>query len=180
MEELQTIVAKVEGTQNNQPLTYVYGEPNEPMPPTPADLIGGRQQRHDGENRPPNNRDIEEEWKSRCEMVRAWWKRWHHEYIKEIGATVKAQARNVKPLSVDGVVLIEDRCPRTFWKMCQTEKTYSGRDRRTVSCLLRKSSKDVLKICKHLTSGGLLQIARQSAQVGRQDSVKYHHQDCRR
>lgn len=144
VEELRTVVAEVEGALNNRPLTYVYGEPNEPMPLTPADIIGGRQQLHDGQAR-PHNGDVEEEWRSRCRLVRAWWKRWHREYIKEIGATVKAKTRHAEPLSKGDVVLIEDRGPRTFWKMCRVEKSYPGRDGITRACLLRTSNNELLR-----------------------------------
>lgn len=144
VEELRTIVAEVEGALNNRPLTYVYGEPNEPMPITPADIIGGRQQLQDRQTRPYNG-DIEEAWRSRCQLVKAWWKRWHHEYLTEIGATVKAKTRQAKPLSQGDVVLIEDRGPRTFWKMGRIEKSYPGRDGVTRACLLRTGNKEFLR-----------------------------------
>lgn len=144
VEELRTIVAEVEGALNNRPLTYVYGEPNEPMPLTPADIIGGRRQLQDVQTR-LYNFDVEDVWRSRCKLVRAWWKRWHREYIKEIGATVKAKTRQAKPLSQGDMVLIEDKGPRTFWKMCRIEKLYPGRDGITRACLLRTGNKELLR-----------------------------------
>uniref|UniRef100_A0A6G5ABA8 Putative tick transposon n=1 Tax=Rhipicephalus microplus TaxID=6941 RepID=A0A6G5ABA8_RHIMP len=144
VEELRTILAEVEGTLNNRPLTYVYGEPDEPMPLTPADIIGGRRQLQDGQTRLYNG-DIEDAWRRRCKLVRAWWKRWHQEYIKEIGATVKAKTRQAKPLSQSDIVLVEDKAPRTFWKMCRIEKLYPGRDGITRACLLRTGKKELLR-----------------------------------
>ncbi|KAL1477088.1 hypothetical protein MTO96_036033 [Rhipicephalus appendiculatus] len=144
VEELRTIVPEVEGALNNRPLTYVYGEPNEPMPITPADIIGGRRQLQDLQTRLYIG-EVEDAWRSRCKLWRAWWKRWHREYIKEIGATVKAKTRQARPLSQGDMVLIEDKGPRTFWKMCRVEKIYPGRDGITRACLLRTGNKELLR-----------------------------------
>lgn len=144
LEELRTVVAEVEGALNNRPLTYVYGEPDEPLPLTPAGIIGGKIQLQDT----PGNQhssDIEDAWRSRCRITQEWWARWRDEYLKELGATVRARAASSKQLSEGDVVLIEDKGPRTFWRMCRIERTYTGRDGRIRSCLLPSSGKELLQ-----------------------------------
>lgn len=142
-EELRTVVTEVEGALNNRPLTYVYGEPGEPMPITPADIVGGRQQLNDSQRLILG--DIEEAWRSRCRIVRAWWTRWHREYLKEIGATVRTQATPSKALKEGDVVLLGGPGPRTFWEMCRIEKKCTGRDGVTRACLLRRSNKELIR-----------------------------------
>lgn len=142
--ELQTVLTEVEGALNNRPLTYVYGEPDEPLPLTPADIIGGKLQLHDFIGKQQGS-DIEDAWRSRCRVTQEWWARWRREYLKELGATVQAKAASNKQLSEGDVVIIEDKGPRTFWKMCRIEKTYPGSDGTIRSCLLRSSGKELLR-----------------------------------
>lgn len=40
---LRTIAVEAEGVINNRQLTYVYDDPNEQPPITPADVLGGTQ-----------------------------------------------------------------------------------------------------------------------------------------
>lgn len=143
VEELRTVITEVEGVLNNRPLTYVYGEPGEPMPITPADIIGGRQQLNDSQRLIIGN--IEEAWRSRCRIVRTWWARWHRKYLKEIGATARTKATASKALEEGDVVLLGGTGPRTFWEMCRIEKTYTGRDGVTRACLLQRSNKELIR-----------------------------------
>lgn len=144
LEELRTIVTEVEGALNNRPLTYVHAEPNEPLPITPADVIGGRMKLHEG-GKWTESTDIQTTWKSRCRTIRSWWIRWHREYLREIAATVRTKTARNRGLSVGDVVLLEGRGPRTFWQMCRIEKVYPGRDGVIMACQLRNSSNELLR-----------------------------------
>ncbi|KAH9378778.1 hypothetical protein HPB48_011182 [Haemaphysalis longicornis] len=53
-EQLRTIVVEAEGVLNNTALTYVYDDPNVPLPITPAEEIGARET----SSRPHSRRNI--------------------------------------------------------------------------------------------------------------------------
>ncbi|KAH9379108.1 hypothetical protein HPB48_011910 [Haemaphysalis longicornis] len=70
-EQIRTIVVEAERVLNNRSLTYVYDDPNEPLPITPADVIGGRHRLHQDPTAAETG--LRGLWKnSRKEQQRGW------------------------------------------------------------------------------------------------------------
>ncbi|GBM92974.1 hypothetical protein AVEN_67945-1, partial [Araneus ventricosus] len=136
-EELQTILAEIEAIINSRPLTYVYNEPNEPFPLTPANFLTGRRL-----TALPNwsgKRNIEL-FKGKKELIKRYlyrekilnnfWKRWKREYLLQLkGANLNKNVNVKTEFNVNDIVLIgEEKVPRQLWKLGKVIDVHKGRD----------------------------------------------------
>ncbi|GBN78670.1 hypothetical protein AVEN_260252-1, partial [Araneus ventricosus] len=136
-EELQTILAEIEAIINSRPLTYVYNEPNEPFPLTPANFLTGRRL-----TALPNwsgKRNIElfkgkkeliKRYLYREKILKNFWKRWKREYLLQLkGANLNKNVNVKTEFNVNDIVLIgEEKVPRQLWKLGKVIDVHKGRD----------------------------------------------------
>lgn len=141
-EQLRTIVVEAEGVLNNRPLTYVYDDPNEPLPITPADVIGGRQRLH--QEPTATETCLGGLWKNSREGTAAWWERWQREYLAELrSASLKSSANTT--IKEGDIVLLGDKTHRAYWKLCNVEKIFPGRDGLVRACLLKTPDRQLIR-----------------------------------
>ncbi|GBM09627.1 hypothetical protein AVEN_223462-1, partial [Araneus ventricosus] len=148
-EELQTILAEIEAIINSRPLTYVYNEPNEPFPLTPANFLTGRRL-----TALPNwsgKRNIEL-FKGKKELIKRYlyrekilnnfWKRWKREYLLQLkGANLNKNVNVKTEFNVNDIVLIgEEKVPRQLWKLGKVIDVHKGRDSKVRSATIKTST----------------------------------------
>uniref|UniRef100_L7LX93 Putative tick transposon n=1 Tax=Rhipicephalus pulchellus TaxID=72859 RepID=L7LX93_RHIPC len=143
-EELRTVVVEAEGVINNRPLTYVYDDPNEPHPITPADIIAGRQVINNQEDSRFGDLSLLNYWSQRKEAMITWWSRWKKEYLKELKCASRKTAGHTNVHEGD-ILLLGESNKRTQWKLCKVEKIFPGKDGLVRTCLLRTSEGKLLK-----------------------------------
>ncbi|GFR24024.1 integrase catalytic domain-containing protein [Trichonephila clavata] len=101
LNELETVFIEIEAMINSRPITYIYDDPSEPSPLTPAHFLIG-------------SMNICPPTKVTCQF------------------------------KVDDVVLIhDDRFPRNLWSMGKIIESYTGRDGKIYSCLVK--TKNVIR-----------------------------------
>lgn len=146
IDEMHTLVCEVEGIMNNRPLTYVYEEHDEPTPLTPSDLIGGKRKIGADINEGWDH-DLQQVWRLREEVTKLWWQRWNSEYMKEIRSALMkpAMRNNHEKLKKGDIVLLEERNPKAFWKICLVKDIFPGRDQLSRVCVLRTPDNKVLR-----------------------------------
>lgn len=143
-EELRTVVVEAEGVLNNRPLTYVYDDPNEPQPITPADVIGGRQAMNKQEENRLGEYSLLNYWSARKRAMITWWTRWKKEYLREL----KCASRKIEghtSIQQGDVLLLGEARKRTQWKLCKVEKIFPGKDGLVRTCLLRTPEGKLVK-----------------------------------
>ncbi|XP_077990938.1 uncharacterized protein LOC144445269 [Glandiceps talaboti] len=140
-DELRTLLAEVEAVINDRPLTYVYGDSNEPLPLTPSQLIVGRNittlpydEIDINELRDPNYMTqplLENRSHRLAKLLQHFHTRWIEEYLtalKERDFNVtKGSTKN--EIKVGDIVLVhDDQKKRTHWKLAVVQKLKPGND----------------------------------------------------
>lgn len=152
-EEMTSLLAEVEATINSQPLTFVYNEPDEPQPLTPAHfLIGSRLC-----SLPPkpiaasrasssSREELTRRWKYRQRLLRDFWTRWKREYLLELRSAHTCKNSHSTSLKEGDLVLIgEERTPRQIWMAGIIKELFPGRDGLVRSCAVRTSDGTILR-----------------------------------
>jgi len=129
--ELQTIVAEVEGTVNNRPLTYDYSEMGEDMI-TPSHLVYGY--RFDCiPDDIKDEKDIYKRLRYIANKRKHYWKRWQREYLLDLREHHKKINKKGSTLVKEGdvVIVFEESTPRGKWKLGHVKKLIVGKDNQT-------------------------------------------------
>lgn len=129
IEELTTLVARVEGILNSRPLTQISSDPNDLCPLTPGHFLIGQPLLALPEtnlgNVPLNRLD---RWQLVRQCYQSFWKRWTTEYL----STLQGRGKWFKPtpnLEVGDLVIVEaPNQPPTYWKMGRITAVHPGKD----------------------------------------------------
>ena len=142
-EELQTLLCEIEAMINDRPITYTYGDVNEPLPLTPSHLLHGRLitptpfelvERNDISDpsfKPVDTSTLKKRQKMLAFVLNSFWKRWLNEYLpslreRHIQTKPGTKTNSVK---VGEVVLIhDDNKKRLDWNLGVITKLLPGPD----------------------------------------------------
>ena len=137
---LQTIIVEVEGILNDQPITYIPSDVNDPEPLTPAHLLYGRRiisllhpMVEDDELVDPNHgqsdeSDLRRRAKMQAVILKQFWKRWKLEYLTSLREFHKTTGNNTQQVRIGDVVLVHDDVPRINWQLAVIEDVVRGSD----------------------------------------------------
>lgn len=153
-EEMTSLLAEAEATINSRPLTFVYNEPEEPQPLTPAHFLIGKRlcslppkPFHAASRTPSSSKEeLTRRWKYRQRLQNAFWTRWKREYLLELRSAHTTKNSHSTPLKQGDLVLIgEERTPRQIWKTGIVQELFPGRDGLVRSCAVRTSDRSILR-----------------------------------
>ena len=149
-EQLLTVIFEVEMIVNNRPLTHNSSDDIE-LCLTPNQLLFGRnldlQTNHkldlsyDLINATEHNKKINN-------ILNHFWDRWQKEYLVNLRETHRnLQKRNINSptVRVNDTVLIEDKTPRSQWKLARVLELIKGHDEKIRGALVRTSQGTELK-----------------------------------
>ncbi|GBN84617.1 hypothetical protein AVEN_189050-1 [Araneus ventricosus] len=145
-EELQTILAEIEAIINSRPLTYIYNEPDEPFPLTPANFLTGRRL-----TVLPNWSDSRksELFKGKRELIKRFLYRerilnnfWKREYLLQLkGANFNKNVNVKTEFNVNDIVLLgEEKVPRQLWRLGKIIDVHKGRDGKVRSATIKTAT----------------------------------------
>jgi len=144
---LQTVIAEVEATLNDRPLTYISDDNSDPEPLTPAHLLHGRRL-----VRLPHERSTIEELndpsyldadqlrrdaKKQSILLEHFTNRWKHEYLTSLREFYRPTGRGGEQVKIGDVVLVHDDCVRVNWKLAVVESLAEGNDGLVRSATIR-------------------------------------------
>ncbi|XP_070556642.1 uncharacterized protein [Ptychodera flava] len=165
--ELETLLAEVEASINDRPLTYVSSHVDDLTPLTPSQLVNGRNisglpyaPPSDPTEYTPNVRNLNRRCEHLSSLLRTFWKRWSTEYLtalreRHLHTTDGTKHNTVK---VGDVVLIHsDVDKRVNWHLARVTRLLPGEDGivRTVEIKTKmgKTNRPVTKLYPLETSG---------------------------
>ena len=131
-EQLETVLAEIEGVLNSRPLTYVYDEIDEP-PLTPSSLVFGKRlldQNPMSENSTASDaRLLSKRAKYLQRLLAHFRNRWRNEYLTGIREYQRLSSTNEnRMVNVGDIVHIHDKLPRVRWKIGKVDKLLPGKD----------------------------------------------------
>ena len=128
-EELETVVSNCEAFLNNRPLTTMSADPGDLVPLTPFHFLIGSQNlpekiATDLDDRPP----FRMRWSLIQHLSNSIWKRFFEEYVPTLQSRAKWFHADHGPKVGDVVVIVDERVPRSTWKLGLVKKLYRGLD----------------------------------------------------
>lgn len=153
-EEITSLLAEVEATINSRPLTFVYNEPEEPQPLTPAHFLIGRRLsalppkpfQTAGQTPSSTREELSRRWKYRHRLLQEFWTRWKREYLLELRSAHTVRTPRTTTIREGDLTLIEDdRMPRQIWKIGMVKELFIGRDGLVRSCSVRTPDGSILR-----------------------------------
>lgn len=153
LNELETVFIEIEAMINSRPITYVYDEPTEPSPLTPAHFLIGKRllslpvSRTTSEDLLVSSRNsLVKKFKHQQHVLNHFWRRWRKNYLLDLrSGTICPQNKQIIEFKKDDVVLIhDDRYPRNIWQLGKILQVFPGRDGKIRSCFI-KTPKGVIK-----------------------------------
>lgn len=128
-EVLHTMLAEVEFTVNNRPLTHVSVDPEDPEALTPNHflLMGPAMNPAPGTF---TDRDLltRGHWRTSQRLADMFWQRWLREYLPDLQNRREPHGRGPQLKIGDVVLLIDNTLPRNMWPLGRVTKTYPGKD----------------------------------------------------
>ena len=141
-EELLTVIVEVEGILNSRPLCYIYdNEIDEVL--TPSHLIFGRRILTSIESEAELDSRATEtiltrKMKNINNLISSFWNSWKREYLTGLREYQKCRTKVPdRQVKLGEIVLVEDKMPRSQWKMGVVDELYTGRDGHVRGCKLR-------------------------------------------
>ena len=146
-EELLTIIIEIEAVLNSRPLCYLYdNEVDEII--TPSHLLAGRRIMSpiddviDPCNVEMTPSGLSKRVKYISKLVLNFTSKWQHEYLTGLREYHRDHMIPRKEISLGEVVLIEDKLPRSKWKLAVVDELLQGRDGKIRGCKLRIISRN--------------------------------------
>lgn len=127
MEELTTLVTRIEGILNSRPLTPMSADPNDLSPLTPGHFLIGQPIMSEAKliDTPVNRLD---RWQLIRQGYQSFWKRWTTEYLSTLQGRHKWFHTNPN-LQIGDLVIVEAaNRPPTDWKMGRIIAVHPGDD----------------------------------------------------
>ncbi|XP_035226631.1 uncharacterized protein LOC118198964, partial [Stegodyphus dumicola] len=130
---------------NSRPITYVYNDPSEPSPLTPAHFLIGKRllslpvTRVCREDLIGSRHSLIKRYKHQQTLLNHFWNRWRKDYLLSLRSVNLCPPTKVSgQFNVNDVVLVhDDRLPRNLWTLGKIIETYPGRDGQVRSCLIK-------------------------------------------
>ncbi|GBN86693.1 NADH dehydrogenase [ubiquinone] iron-sulfur protein 2, mitochondrial, partial [Araneus ventricosus] len=124
---------------NSRPITYIYDDPSEPSPLTPAHFLIGKcllslpVTRVSREELIGSRNSLIKRHKHQQNLLNHFWYRWRKHYLLSLRSMNICPPTNVSgKFKVNDVVLVhDDRYPRYMWTMGKIIETHPGRDEYT-------------------------------------------------
>ncbi|XP_037930763.1 uncharacterized protein LOC119665609 [Teleopsis dalmanni] len=128
-EELTTALAEIEAVMNSRPLSATSTDPNDLEVLTPDHfLIGCPLRSLPGRAQLENDISNIQRWHRIMAAKAAFWKRWQHEYIKELQQRYRWKKPNDNVQIGDLVLIAEDNLPPMHWLTGRVVKVNSESD----------------------------------------------------
>ncbi|GBN02759.1 hypothetical protein AVEN_65561-1, partial [Araneus ventricosus] len=131
------------------PLTYVYNEPDEPFPLTPANFLTGRRltvlPNWSGSRKSElfkGKRELIKRFLYRERILNNFWKRWKREYLLQLkGANFNKNVNVKTEFNVNNIVLLgEEKVPRQLWRLGKIIDVHKGRDGKVRSATIKTAT----------------------------------------
>ncbi|GFQ76926.1 integrase catalytic domain-containing protein [Trichonephila clavata] len=130
---------------NSRPITYIYDDPSEPSPLTPAHFLIGKRllylpvTRVSREDLTGSRPSLLKRYRHQQNLLNQFWNRWRKHYFLSLRSmNICPPSKVTCQFKVDDVVLIhDDPFPRNLWSMGKIIETYTGRDGKIRSCLVK-------------------------------------------
>ena len=129
-DELNTVMASVEGLLNNRPLGYQSADASDPTPLTPNHFLQGMA----GEQMAPDPTGkagiagLRRRWRRVQEMVLHFWHRWQKEILPALHPRSKWRVAQRDLAKGDVVLVVEPDQPRGKWSLGRITEVYPGPD----------------------------------------------------
>eukprot|EP00794_Sanderia_malayensis_P015559 gene15559-biopygen13271 len=154
-DEMNTVLAEVEGILNSRPLTY-YNEELEGQVLTPSHLLVGRRVSPLSDS-VSQDIELDEEEVEDCNLskrflyltkkLRHFWNRWHKEYLTSLRETHRLRKNKPNEVKQGDLVLVqEDNAKRNTWKVGIIEDLVKGKDGEIRGAKVRKVSKGKVEV----------------------------------
>lgn len=142
LEELTTLLCRIEAVLNSRPLTPMSSSPLDLDYLTPGHFIIGQPLLAVPDLPiPEDNQRIVSRWKLLRQCHQAFWRRWSNEYLCSLQSRTK-WTKEAPNLQVGDMVVIKDNAgPPTSWRLGRIVNTFPGDD-------------GVVRVAKVLTSTG--------------------------
>ncbi|GFR06637.1 integrase catalytic domain-containing protein [Trichonephila clavata] len=142
LNELETVFVEIEAMINSRP---IYDDPSEPSPLTPAHFLIGKRllslpvTRVSREDLTGSRLSLLKRYRHQQNLLNQFWNRWRKHYLLSLRSmNICPPSKVTCQFKVDDVVLIhDDRFPRNLWSMGKIIETYTGRDGKIRSCLVK-------------------------------------------
>lgn len=150
-EELATFLTQVEAAINSRPICVMPSDGVDFAALTPGHFLVGQPLTAIPEpNLLEQNIPMARRWTSTQQMVQHFWRRWSHEYLHQLQQRQK-WAKPQRNIEVGDIVIIQDECLVTRWKMGRVVETHPGADGhvrvvsiKTASGIIKRS---IVKLC---------------------------------
>lgn len=127
LEELHTLLCRIECVINDRPITYVEDSPEvEPLCPSHF-LLGRRSQMNELVTPKDRPTGLEDSLASRKNLLTEFWCRWQLEYLPLLNSTFKG-SKNVKKIREGDVVLMFMEKGKHLWPLARVRKLHPGLD----------------------------------------------------
>ncbi|GBN79620.1 hypothetical protein AVEN_240820-1 [Araneus ventricosus] len=148
LSELETLFIEIEAMINSRPITYIYDDPSEPSPLTPAHFLIGKRllslpvTRVSREELIGSRNSLIKRHKHQQNLLNHFWYRRRKHYLLSLRSMNICPPTNVSgKFKVNDVVLVhDDRYPRNMWTMGKIIETHPGRDGKIRSCLIKTAN----------------------------------------
>lgn len=129
LDELQTLVVRIESVLNSRPLSPLSADPSELCPLTPGHFLIGRPlatlPEHNVENLPTNSL---KRWQRIQAMTQSFWRRWQREYLFTLQQRPKWHKPTVNLKLNDLVLVHEPNTPPMTWSLGRISALFPGQD----------------------------------------------------
>ncbi|KAL0271399.1 UNVERIFIED_CONTAM: hypothetical protein PYX00_008500 [Menopon gallinae] len=124
LEELYTLLCKIEACLNSRPLCPLTEDPDNLEALTPGHFLIGEPLNSLPESTKANSGRLIQRYRHQQKLIRDLWKRWNQEYLATLQAKTKWKIKS-DPLSVGDLVVLKDpNTPPQFWKLGRIIKTH--------------------------------------------------------
>ncbi|CAL1270780.1 unnamed protein product [Larinioides sclopetarius] len=149
---MSTVLTEIEAVLNLRPLSYVYGESDEPEPLTPMHFINFGQNQQTFPVTFAHIIESESEKSSLLKrkryqmlLLKQLWRRWKQQYLLDLRTAHSVKNPNSHAEFKVGDVLIEGNTKnKLLWKLGKIERVLPGRDNK-IRCYELKTSNGLLK-----------------------------------
>ena len=139
LDELNTIVAEIESTLNDRPITFLSADSDDEMPLTPSHLLHGRTLTNvpyplvDEDEISDPSFEIQAKLKKRylriSQLLEHFWRRWTSEYLPALREHHKLSGKTDNQIKTGDVVLVHSDTERRInWKLAVVVKLNYGND----------------------------------------------------
>lgn len=127
--QFQSLITRIEGCLNSRPLGALSEESSDDLALTPAHfLTGGSMEAVAVDASVTPQSSIGSKWRHLQLLHQQFWKRWQADYINGLQKRNKWRQPKENLKVGDVVIMRDDNCPPTLWRLAQIHELHPGKD----------------------------------------------------